>query len=154
VDGAIDGSSGGEASGDDSQASDGPAAETGTQEGGGDSGCTGTGATCRMCCRTTYATGYQKLVTAEAKCACVPTVCGPIDGGTDDDGGADASVLGSGACAATCTNKTLPDAACDKCLTQATGTMANQGVCYADVSMTCSKDTDCVAYVTCATGCQ
>jgi hypothetical protein len=131
-----------------------PGSDTGTPDGGGDAGCTGTGATCRQCCRTNDASGYQKLVTAEAACACKPSICGPIDGGAGDAAVADASDLGVGACADTCTTKAAPDAACDKCLDDATGTMAAPGECYTDVSTVCEKEPDCVAYVTCLTGCQ
>ena len=131
-----------------------PAGDTGTGEAGGDGGCTGTGATCRQCCKTSNATGYQKLVTAELMCACRPSVCGAIDGGAGDAGGADASDLGVGACADTCAQKSLPDTTCDKCLNDATGTMADPGQCYTQVSTVCENDPGCVAYVTCATGCQ
>jgi hypothetical protein len=153
VDGAVDGSAGGEAGEEDGPANDVSTSETSTME-AGDGGCTGTGTTCRTCCRTTYTKGYDKLVTLELACACGATVCGPLDSGTEEDAGAaDASVLGTGACTSTCASKMTPDTTCDKCLTQATGTMANPGVCYTDVSTACMKDTDCVAYATCAMGC-
>jgi hypothetical protein len=157
TDGTVEASSeggAGDAPSGDSPTGDGPSgADTGTAEGGADAGCTGTGATCRQCCRTSFATGYDKLVVAELTCACKPSVCGPVDAGAAD-GGADGSDLGVGACASTCGTKSLPDATCDKCLTDATGTAADPGECYTEVSTACEKDTDCVAYVTCATACQ
>ncbi|HEY3820835.1 MAG TPA: hypothetical protein VGL81_26910 [Polyangiaceae bacterium] len=157
--GAMDGTStadtGGDASGGNDATSGGDVAttETGSPEAGDDAGCTGTGMTCRTCCRTDYAAGYKKLVAAELACACKPSICGPLDAGAVD-GGSDASDLGIGACAGTCGGTTLPATACDKCLTDATGSMADPGECYTSVSMACEKDTDCVAYVTCATGCE
>jgi len=127
--------------------------ETGAPDAGGDAGCTGTGTTCRTCCRMDFATGYKKLVAAELACACKPSVCGPLEAGAGD-GGSDASDLGIGACAGTCGGTALPDATCDKCLTDATGSMADPGECYTPVSTACEMNTDCVAYVTCLTGCQ
>jgi hypothetical protein len=154
VDGATDGNAGGEAGEEDGPPGDGSSNETSTTMEAGDGGCTGTGMTCRTCCRTTYTKGYDKLVTLELTCACGATVCGPLDSGIEEDAGAaDASVLGTGACTTTCASKMTPDATCDKCLTQATGTMANPGVCYTDVATACMKDTDCTAYATCAMGC-
>jgi hypothetical protein len=160
-DAATDATSSMEGGGDDgSTGSDSPTGDvattgdTGSAETGGDGGCTGTGATCRQCCRTGNAAGYKKLVAAELTCACKPSVCGPVEGGAGDAGGADGSDLGVGACASTCATQTLPDTTCDKCLGDATGTMANPGECYTDVSAACGKDADCVAYVTCVTGCQ
>ncbi len=128
--------------------------ETGIPEAGGDAGCTGTGTTCRTCCRMSNAAGYKKLVEAELACACKPSVCGPLDAGAGDAGGSDASDLGVGACADTCGGTALPTMACDKCLTDATGSMGDPGECYTPVSTACESDTDCVAYVTCLTGCQ
>lgn len=128
-------------------------AETGAPEAGDDAGCTGTGTTCRTCCRTDNPDGYKTLVTAELACACKPSVCGPLEAGAVD-GGSDASDLGVGACTGTCGGTTLPDTTCDKCLTDATGSMADPGECYTPVSTACEKDAKCVAYVTCLTGCQ
>jgi hypothetical protein len=107
-----------------------------------------------MCCPTNDPKGYQKLVTAELDCACSSSLCGALDGGATDAGDGDASTLGSGPCASTCATKALPDTTCDKCLADATGTMATPGQCYTDVSTPCEKDTDCVACVTCVTGCK
>jgi hypothetical protein len=160
ADAATDGTSPVEASveaspGDDDATADvGPGEDTGTVEAGGDGGCTGTGTTCRQCCRTNNAMGYQELVTAELQCACKPSVCGPIDGGAVDAGGGDASVLGTGACASTCGAKALPDATCGTCLDDATGTKAAPGECYTDVSTACQKDADCPGYVACLDGCK
>jgi hypothetical protein len=146
---------GGDSAGNDGPTGDvGTPGETGAPEGGDDAGCTGTGTTCRTCCRMDDAAGYKKLVTAELACACKASVCGPLDGGAGDAGGSDASDLGVGACAGTCGGTTLPDATCDKCLTDATGSMADPGECYTPVSTACQGDTDCVAYVTCLMGCQ
>lgn len=159
ADASTDGSSA-ETGGDALASSDGPSGdvatpvETGAGEAGDDAGCTGTGTTCRTCCRTDFATGYKKLVTAELACACSPSVCGPLEAGAGDAGVSDASDLGVGACAGTCGGTTLPATACDKCLTDATGSMADPGECYTPVSTACETDTDCVNYVTCLTGCQ
>jgi collagen type VII alpha len=144
----------GPASGDDGPTGDvGTPGETGAPEAGGDAGCTGTGTTCRTCCRTDNPDGYKTLVTAELACACKPSVCGPLEAGAGD-GGSDASDIGVGACTGTCGGTTLPDATCDKCLTDATGSMADPGECYTPVSTACENDAKCVAYVTCLTGCQ
>jgi hypothetical protein len=140
------------AAGNDGPSSDAGTMETGASEAGDDAGCTGTGTTCRTCCRTDYATGYKQLVVAELACACSPSVCGPLEAGAGDAG--DASDLGVGACAGTCGGTTLPNATCDKCLTDATGSMGDPGECYGPVSTACEGETDCVAYVTCLTGCQ
>jgi hypothetical protein len=154
ADGTTDGNVSAEAGEEDGPVNDVSTAETSTME-AGDGGCTGTGTTCRMCCRTTYSKGYDKLVTLELTCACGATVCGPLDSGLEEDAGAaDASVLGTGACTSTCASKMLPDTTCDKCLNQSVGTMAAPGVCYSDVSTACEMDTDCVAYATCEMGCQ
>ena len=157
ADAAMDGTSTAEAASDAAPGIDAPTfdvvpPETGPSEAGDDAGCTGTGTACRTCCRMDHAAGYKTLVTAELMCACKPSVCGPLEAGAGDAG--DASDLGVGACAGTCGGTVLPDATCDKCLTDATGSMADPGECYAPVSTACQADTDCVAYVTCLTGCQ
>jgi hypothetical protein len=125
--------------------------ETGTVEGGGDAGsaCTGTGATCTTCCRTNNPEGYKTIVTAALMCACKPSICGPVDAGVVSD----ASDIGVGACATTCAGTAMPDATCDKCLTDATGSMGDPGACYGPVSTACEADPNCVAYYTCLSGC-
>jgi hypothetical protein len=126
--------------------------EAGNTEAGGDEGgavCTGTGTTCTACCRTNNPAGYKTIVTAALACACKPSICGPVDAGA----GSDASDIGVGACATTCGGTALPDATCDKCLTDATGSMGDPGECYAPVSMACEADPNCVAYYSCLSGC-
>jgi hypothetical protein len=119
-------------------------------------------ATCVKCCGTEDAAGKKAYDAAILACACASNYCGPLDGGASDSGadsgiadaGSDASVLGTGACGATCTQKTAADATCTACLAEVLGTMKNPGVCYSQVTTACQASSDCLAYVTCTASCK
>jgi len=126
---------------------------------GDDAGCSGMArADCVKCCRMGDMSGYQTLVHSELGCACAPAICGPIDGGSDAeppfDAASDASVLGLGACTASCGSMPMaPDQECGRCVTESLGGMANPGPCFSEVRDACAGDPSCVAYDKCMKTC-
>jgi hypothetical protein len=114
---------------------------------------------CVSCCSKAYPTGAKAYLEAELACACVPELCGPVDGGPPDggtrDGGVDGSAIGEGACEATCGSATAkPSRVCETCLREVTGTAKKPEHCYMSVSDACLEaGAECTDLVACVEGC-
>jgi hypothetical protein len=136
--------------------------------------CPPTSANCMDCCNTNYPAGAQMFDTLTLQCACVASLCGPLDGGTDDagsvDAGAvdagsldagsedagseDAAVYGVGACsAATCGQTEEPSTACYNCLSDTLGTLSNLGICGNALAGTCLTSAVCRPFLSCISQC-
>lgn len=152
-DGSIDGTT------DGSMGTDGEGIDTGINDAGSDTSMTTDGggactpdagrAACAACCASEQPTGATVFAGAAEKCACVPELCGPTDGGVDAG-----KVFGHGDCDMTCGSAKPPDGKCFTCLTDAIGTMGTPGPCFSDVQTACLASAPCVAYVTCLMGCK
>jgi hypothetical protein len=132
---------------------------------------------CLGCCANFYPVGYGKFGTIELGCACAPTLCGPLDGGTgaeteggapdaaSDEGGAldgsaseagtagDAGPFGTGACAATCTAPSSPEDTCITCIRATLGSTSALGPCGSTVLGGCLTDLQCNLYLSCIESC-
>lgn len=132
--------------------------------------CLALGATsdsCRSCCATAYATGYDTFGNLTLACACAGSYCGPSEAGAPDanvgdggDAGGDAGqptddggLFGQASCAQTCNGMQDPDTACSNCIDQTLGNETVPGPCGLDVVTTCLPDTDCSAYFSCVENC-
>jgi hypothetical protein len=131
--------------------------------------CPPTSANCMDCCNTNYPAGAQMFDTLTLQCACVPSLCGPLDGGADDAGSVDAgsadagsldagsedaAVYGVGACsAATCSQTEEPSTACYNCLSDTLGSLANLGICGNALAGTCLTNAVCRPFLSCISQC-
>jgi hypothetical protein len=127
--------------------------------------------TCIGCCAGLYPVGYGKFGKIELGCACVPTLCGPLDGdaGAGADGGpadaasgeggaldgsaSDGGPFGMGACSATCTAPSSPDDTCITCIRATLGSASAFGPCGSAVVGGCITDSDCNPYLSCIESC-
>jgi hypothetical protein len=118
----------------------------------------GTRKDCVACCDTVFAAGFAVFESDIQVCACQPDLCGAIDGGVPDGGGASdggdaGGDLGVGACSASCGTTTVPSAACERCFLETLGTAAAPGDCRASVTSACASSAACKRYVACTDSC-
>jgi hypothetical protein len=130
--------------------------------------CPPTSATCEDCCNTNYPAGAQMFDMLTLQCACAASLCGPLDGGTDDAGAVDAGspdaasldagsedagVYGVGACTATCNQTAEPNAACNTCIRDTLGSLSSPGICGNVLAADCLTNAVCRPFLSCIAQC-